>query len=90
VKEFIFKKLHGNRMVWNLKIHILIIDVSQLTDAKKWLLILVRLLIFTKIDVILTYNFIYMSALCIMASMTRAYDYEVNMDMLFMPFSDHV
>jgi hypothetical protein len=78
-------------MVWNLKTHILIIDVSHLTNADKWLLILVCLLIFTKIDQILTtYNFIYTSALCLVASMTRTYDYVVNMDMSFMPFSNHV
>ncbi len=78
-------------MVWNLKNRILIIDVSQLKNAKKWLLILVCLLIFTKIDRILTtYNFICVSALCLVASMTRAYDYVVNMDMSFMPLSNHV
>lgn len=78
-------------MAWNLKNHILIIDVSQLTNVKKWLLILVCLLIFTKIDRILTTcNFIYMSALCFVASMIRAYDYVVNMDMSFMPYSNHV
>jgi hypothetical protein len=78
-------------MVWNLKNRILIIDVSQLKNAKKWLLILVCLLIFTKIDQILTtYNFICVSALCLVASMTRAYDYVVNVDMSFMPLSYHV
>jgi hypothetical protein len=54
-------------MMWILKACTLIIDVSQLTNAMKWLLILVCLLILTRIDQILTtwilatYHFVYIN-----------------------------
>jgi hypothetical protein len=49
-------------MVWNLKDHTLTIIVSQLTNAKKWLLVLVCLLTFIRIDWILTtYHSTYMN-----------------------------
>lgn len=49
-------------MMWNLKYYILTIDVSQLSNATKRILVLVCSLIFTIIHWILaTYHFIYMS-----------------------------
>jgi hypothetical protein len=49
-------------MVWNLKDHTLTIVVSQLTNAKKWLLVLVCLSILIRIDWILTtYHSTYMN-----------------------------
>ncbi len=46
--------------MWNLKDHISTIDVSQPTNVRKWLSILVGLLNLTTIDWILpTYQFVY-------------------------------
>lgn len=54
--------LNGNTMAWNLKDLTLTIYVFQLTNVRKWVLVLICLLTFIKIDQILTtYHFICMN-----------------------------
>ncbi len=62
IQNIVLKKLHSNTTMWNLKDHISTIDVSQLTNARKWLSILVGLLNLTTIDWILPiYQFMCMN-----------------------------
>ncbi len=62
IKKNIIQMLNGNTMVWNLKDLTLTIYVFQLTNIRKWVLVLICLLTFIKIDQILTtYHFICMN-----------------------------
>jgi hypothetical protein len=46
----ILQKLHGKTIVWSLKIYILKVDSAKLSQYRKWLSIIVCVLILTKVD----------------------------------------
>lgn len=62
IQKIILKQFHGNPTMWTLKDYTLNIYLSQLTNVRKWLPILVCLLTLTIIDqIIVDYHFISIS-----------------------------
>ncbi len=58
IREFILQKIHGKTIVWSLQNYILYIDSAKLCQYRKWLYVMVCVLILTKVDKIITTNHI--------------------------------
>ncbi len=56
--ELILLKLHGKTIVWSIQNYILYIDNAKLCQYKKWLPIIVCVLILTQVDKVTTTNHI--------------------------------
>jgi hypothetical protein len=58
IHESILQKLHGKTTIWSLQNYILYIDSAKLYQYKKWLLVIICVIILTKVNKVIATNHI--------------------------------
>jgi hypothetical protein len=58
IHELILQNLHGKTTIWSLQNYFLYINCAKLYQYRKWLLVIVCVLIFTQVDKVIATNHI--------------------------------